>query len=136
MPSIDPEKWRGCERWGKLRASTAALIAQAVEAGRNHGWFTALFPYMVANTTTGDKLGYKEALKLREWLDAAAMPDVELEDVQVVQPNYGELVGILGHREAVTRSMSAWETAGILTRAVKGWRGHSSVYVVEPLVPP
>lgn len=136
MPSIDPDKWRNCERWGKLRVSTAALMCEALEAGKSQGWFTALLPYLVANMTTGDKLGYEEALKLREWLDSAAMPDVELGDVQVVQPNYSDLLGILGHREAVTRAMSAWEAAGILTRAVKGWRGHSSVYVVEPLAPP
>lgn len=146
MPSIDPEKWRGCERWGKLRASTAALIAQALELsqsadkeakkGVSLGQFTALLPYMVANMTTGDKLGYEEALKLREWLDAAGMPDVELEDVQVIQPNWPELLEILRHKQAATRAMAAWQAAGILTRAVSGTRGHSSVYIVEPLVPP
>lgn len=136
MPSIDPERWRGCERWGMLRGSTAALMAQALEAGRSQGWFTALLPYLVTNMTSGGNLAHKEALALREWLDGKGMRDVELEDVQVVQPNYSDLVDILGHREAVTRAISAWEVGGILTRAVKGWRGHSSVYVVEPLAPP
>lgn len=125
------------ERWWMMRPATLMLLAGALLMARRDAVWPRLLGPLCSIVRPAKDTGDTEQGWLAEWLVGQGRGDLDPAEVQVAQISRDWAAKVLdGQDKSAGRAISAMEDIGLVTLVHKGVRGHSSLYVVNPLPEP
>lgn len=124
------------ERWWMMRPATLMLLAGALLMARRDAVWPRLLGPLCSIVRPCKTLGDTEQGWLAEWLVGQGRGDLDPGEVQVAQISRDWAADVLGNDMSAGRAISALADIGLVTMVHKGVRGHSSLYVVNPLPEP